>query len=163
MNTTPLQHAIIISSIIGSIMSHYDPALAADRKNPINEIRRRIKKYMFTRSRSNKKEFLEAVKYSDIVWRTSVNHFAKHNIKIDAVSTVIRLYDLYAHPLSRYANINEKQMEAYAYKSMLDDNDIEQSSYEVSDFILDQLATYTGIKRKKLNLLQRVKNESKVA
>jgi len=155
MNTTPLQNAIIISSVIGSLMSNYDVTLAADRKKPINEIRRRIKKFMFKRSRSNAKEFHEAIKLSDIAWRNSVNHFAEKNLKIDAVSTVIRLYDLYADVMSRYANIHDKQMEAYAYGSSLQNVDIEQASYEVSDYIIEQLSVFTGIKRKRLNLLKK--------
>jgi glycyl-tRNA synthetase beta subunit len=161
MKTTPLQNAIIISSIIGSIMSNYDPALAADRKKPINEIRRRIKKFMFTRSRSSVKEFYKAIAVANAVLKNAVNHFADKNIQIDAVSTVIRLYDLYADAMSRYANIHEKQMERYANGAY--SGDIELTSYEVSDYIIDQLSEVTGVKRQKLNLLQRVKNENKVA
>ena len=144
----------MLSSIIGSIMSNYDTKLADERKKPIDTIRKRIKKFMFQRSRKNEKEFLAAVKCADVVWRASVNHFAEHKIKIDAVSTVIRLYDLYADVLSRYVNLHEKQMEAYAYKAELNDTSIEHSSYEVSDYILDELSNYTGVKRKKLNLLK---------
>ena len=151
-NTTPLQNAIIISSIIGSIMSHYDPALAADRKKPINEIRRRIKKFMFSRSRSSAKEFHEAIAVANAAWENAVNHFADKNIKIDAVSTVIRLYDLYADAMSRYANIHEKQMERYANGAY--SGEIELTSYEVSDYILDQLSEVTGVKRRRLNLLK---------
>jgi len=153
-NTTPFQNAVIISSTIGSIMSNYDVTLANERKKPINEIRRRIKKFMFKRSRSNAKEFHEAIALSNVTWRNCVNHFAEKNIKIDAVSTVIRLYDLYGDVMSRYANIHDKQMEAYAYGSAILHVDIEQSSYEVSDYIIEQLSVYTGIKRKKLNLLK---------
>jgi len=156
-NTTQLQNAIMISSIIGSIMSNYDPAIAADRKKPINEIRRRIKKFMFKRSRSNKKELNEAISIADNAWKNCINHFAEQNIKIDAVSTVVRLYDLYADAMSKHANIHDKQMEAYALDAYT--GDIEMTSYEVSDYILDELSTYTGVKRRKLNLLQKVKNE----
>lgn len=152
--TTPLQHAIMLGTIIGSIMSNYNPYIADERKKPIETIRKRLKKFMFKRSRTNEKEFLGAVAFANIVWRKSVNHFAEQNIKIDAVSTIIRLYDLYAEPLSKYANIHEKQMEAYAYGSEMQDADIEQTSYEVSDYIIEQLSVFTGIKRKKLNLLK---------
>jgi len=156
--TTPLQNAIMISSIIGSIMSNYDPRVAADRKKPINEIRRRIKKFMYKRSRTNAKEYDEATMLANTVWKKSVNHFIDKQMKIDAVSTVIRLYDLYEDVVSKYANIHNKQMEAYAYGAY--SGDIELTSYEVSDYILDELSSITGVKRRKLNLLQKVKNES---
>ena len=157
--TTPLQNAIMISSIIGSIMSNYDPRVAADRKKPINEIRRRIKKFMYKRSRSNVKEFHEAIAVSDAAWKNCINHFIEQNIKIDAVSTVVRLYDLYADAMSKHANIHDKQMEAYALDAYT--GAIEMTSYEVSDYILDELSVVTGVKRRKLNLLQKVKNEDK--
>ena len=149
----------MISSIIGSIMSNYDPRVAADRKKPINEIRRRIKKFMYKRSRTNAKEFDEAIILANTVWKKSVNHFINKNMQIDAVSTVIRLYDLYEDAMSKHANIHDKQMEAYALDAYT--GDIEMTSYEVSDYILDELSTVTGVKRRKLNLLQKVKNEDK--
>jgi len=155
--TTPLQNAVMISSIIGSIMSNYDATLADERKKPINEIRKRIKKFMYKRSRSNKKEFYAAIALSDTAWRECINHFAKNNLQIETISTVIRLYDLYANTMSRYANIHDKQMEAYAYCSSIQNVDIEQTSYKVSDYIIEQLSVFTGIKRKKLNLLKGIK------
>jgi len=153
--TTPLQNAIMISSIIGSIMSNYDPKVASERKKPINEIRRRIKKFMYKRSRTNAKEFDEATILANIVWKKSVNHFIDKNMRIDAVSVAIRLYDLYADAMSKHANIHDKQMEAYAFDAY--SGDIEMTSYEVSDYILDELSSVTGVKRQKLNLLQKVK------
>jgi len=151
-NTTPLQNAIIISSIIGSIMSNYDNSVKEERTKPIAEIRRRIKKFMFRRSRSNAKEFHEAIAVANAAWQNAVNHFVGKGLKIDAVSTVIRLYDLYADAMSRYANIHEKQMERYANGAY--SGDIELTSYEVSDYILDQLSAVTGVKRRRLNLLK---------
>jgi hypothetical protein len=157
MKTTPLQNAIIVASIIGSIMAHYDPRLAADRKKPIDTIRKRVKKFLFRRSRISAKEFIECCAIADEAWQETVNHFVEKKISIDAVSTVIRLYWLYADALSKYANINDKQMEAYAYGGNIN-QEIEHASYEVSDYILDKLAHTTGIHRKKLNLLQKAED-----
>ncbi len=157
--TTPLQNAIIMSSIMGSILSSYDAKLAKDRRKPINTLRKRIHKFMFTRARTNKNEFLAAIKYSDKVWRECVNHFADKKISIESVSTLVRLYDLYEEPMSRYANINEKQMESFAKDTSMCDLSIETNSYEVADFILNKLSKYTDIKRRKLNLLSMVKDD----
>jgi len=145
--TTRLQNAIILSSIIGTILGNYDPKNRYDRHKAINTLRRRIAKFMFKRSRSNRKEFVQAIAYADKVWRDAVTHFEKQNLSIEAISTVIRLYDLYADVLSKYANINEKQVEAYAMSATGVSVDIEMTSYKVSDYILELLSDITGVKR----------------
>jgi hypothetical protein len=158
--TSPLQNAIMISSIIGSILSDYDNTLAKERKKPILVLRARVKKFMFTRSRSNRKEFLEAINCADIAWRTSMSHFAKYKLQIDAVSTVVKLHNLYEGPMSKYANIHEKQIEAFSRDI---ENEItlkiEMDSYEVADFLLDELSKFSGVKRIEL---QRIKLQGSI-
>ncbi len=146
--TTPLQNAMMLSSIIGSILSNYNPAVAKERAKPIQELRARLKKFMYVRSRSNQKEFLEAIKYADTAWRNSINYFAAQNLKIEAISTIVRLYDLYEEPLTKYANVRAKQIDAYA-AGITDDTTLEHetNSYEVADYIIEQLATFSGVKR----------------
>ena len=146
----------MMSSIIGSIMSNYNPAIAKERRKPINTIKQRVKKFMFTRSRSNAKEFEEAIAIANAVWVKAVNHFAEHGLKIDAVSTVVNLYGRYEESLSKHANINSKQIEAYSYNPVVGLS-IEEQSNLVSEYILDELALVTGVQRKKFNLLSRIK------
>lgn len=148
MVTTPLQNAIMLSSIIGSILSNYDPRESSDRRKPILELRARFKKFMFVRSASNKKEFLEALRFADAAWKKAIDHFVKYKLTIEAVSTIIRLYDLYEEPLTKYANVRAKQIDAYAAgiieKTTLE---LEQNSYEVADYITECLAEFSGIRR----------------
>ena len=110
---------------------------------------------MFTRSRTNKAEFLEAIRVSDAVWREALHHFEERKLTIDAVSTIVNLYNLYEQPLSKFANLHSKQIEAYSYNPHAS-LEIEQQSNEVSDYILDKLSDFTGIKRRALNLLKRI-------
>ena len=90
--TSPLQNAIMISSIIGSILSGYDNLVAKERKRPILVLRARIKKFMFVRSRSNTKVFLEAIKCADTAWQTSMTHFAKNKLQRLADAMLITLF-----------------------------------------------------------------------
>ena len=155
--TTPLHNAIIITSIIRSLLSSYD---AKDRKEnikPIQILRQRCKKFMTSRSRTNYKVFLESVKIGDAVWQDTINHFASKNLKIEVTSTVIRLYDLYEAELSKYASIHSKQIEALAiHQTDVTSKDIEHTSYEVADYLLEKLGAFTGKKRRKLNLFKKV-------
>ena len=152
---TDLQRAIIMGSIIGSLMSAYDPTKARERKKPISIIRARIKRAMFKRSRSNKKEFTEAIKVANEAWKTSVTHFLDDKITIETIATVMRLYDLYSVPLSRFFDLHEKQIQDFANGQ--DDFVFEEKSFEVADYIIDVLADETGIKREhKLSLRHRM-------
>lgn len=146
--TTPLQNAMMLGSIIGSILSNYDPKVARDRARPIQTLRARLKKFMYIRSRSNHKEFAEAVNYANIAWQKSINHFVEQKLKIEAISTIVRLYDLYEEPLTKYANVRAKQIEAYAM-GITEDTTLEHetNSYEVADYIIEQLAAFSGVRR----------------
>lgn len=147
-----LQKAIAVSSMIGSILANYDPKKASDRKKPIQVLKARIKKMMFKRSRSNKKEFIDAVTISDVIWRKAIEHFEKQNVTIEAVAITIRLYDLYEPQLSRFTNINERQIEAFARG--MDSHHYEDSSYIVADYLIEKLAPFTGAKRENSQELQ---------
>jgi hypothetical protein len=138
----------MLSSIIGSLLSNYDNSLAKERKKPILVLRARIKKLMFARSRSNNKEFLEALKCADSAWRSSMSYFVKDKLQIDAVATVVKLHNLYEEPLSKYANINEKQIEAFARDMEKEITlKIEMDSYRVAEYLLDELSKFSGIER----------------
>lgn len=136
----------MLGSIIGSIMANYNPEKAKERLKPIQVIKARLKKFMYQRSRTNPKDFAIATANAHIAWSNAVKHFANRNMSIEAISTVIRLYNFYDEPLSKYANINEKQMEAFA-NGLSDATTIvyEHNSYDVADFILKELEVFTGI------------------
>lgn len=153
IKTTPLQNAIMLASIIGSLLAIYDADMRNSKKT-VQILRARLKKFMFSRSRSNKREFLLAAKYSDFVWQSWINFFAEKKPTIEVVTTIGFLYSQYDVQLNRYANINDKQIEAFA--NGVEDKlslSLEQKSYEVADFLLDELAKFTGIKRKDLGSL----------
>ncbi|MDQ1268415.1 MAG: hypothetical protein QG567_1765 [Campylobacterota bacterium] len=156
IKTTPLQNAIIIASIMGSILSMYNYKVAKERTAAINTLRQRIKKFMYIRSRSNKNEFLRAVSYADMAWQTSIAHFVKHKFAIEAVATTLSIYSLYAEVIAKYANVREKQITAFA-RGMEEDIplEIEQNSYLVTDFLLDEIAKFTGVQRRKLNFIKK--------
>lgn len=158
--TTPLQNAMILGSIIGSILDGYNPAVAKERATPIQILRARLKKFMYTRSRSNKKEFLESVRLAHTAWSNSIDYFAEQKLSIEAISTIVRLYDLYEEPLTKYANVRAKQIDAYA-AGITEDTTLEHetNSYEVADYIIEQLAVFSGVRRvsKFKKVIQKVK------
>lgn len=143
--TTKLQNAIIAGSIIGSLLSNYNPN---ETNKNLKQIRADIKKMMYRRSRSNKKEFVEAIAIADKAWSDTINHFTKINeqMPIEALNSVMRLYNLYAEPLKRFANISEKKMEKLMFKiEERVSQEHENNSFEAIDFLLDRLSESTGV------------------
>lgn len=153
IKTNQTQNAIMLASIMGTLLSAYDRGSRVPRK-AVQTLRARLKKFMYSRSRRDKKKFLSAIKYSDIAWQGMISHFAKQKLETEVISTIICLYSLYAEQLSRYANVNEKQIDALVVGVV---NNIagstEKNSYEVANFLLDEIGKFTGIKPKKLDLL----------
>lgn len=161
IKTSPLQRAIMISSLIGNLLAEYNPAIQKDRAKAVDTLRGRVRKFMYIRSRSNKKEFLSALSYADRAWQNTMAHFAPQKQKLEIVATTIRLHAPYSEELSRYAGVHEKQIAAFAHGFENNiDLKIEQDSYEIADYLLNEIGEFT--ERKPQSLSKRLKiNSSK--
>lgn len=125
-----LQIAIVYSSIIGSMLNEFEKT-----KKPVEDMKRQVKKFMFRRSRTNRKEFYAAIEVGTNVWQRAIDHFAEQELKIDAFSTIVALWSSNADIFSRFVNLTEKRIEKF---SMLNDNDIldaELSGYKVAEYL----------------------------
>lgn len=133
-NMNNLQVSIIYSSIIGSLLSEFEQS-----KKPIEDMKRQVKKFMFKRSRTNKKEFQEAVKQGNKIWVNTIAHFEEAKLSIDVFSTVIALWSSQADLLARFVNLNENRIERF---SMLNDNDrldAEMDAYKVAEYLNNEI------------------------
>jgi hypothetical protein len=151
----PLQIAVVIASLMGTVLSIYDNSVASDRKKSILILRARIKKFMYSRSRSNSKEFLEASAIADLIWQDTINFYKGEKTAVDVVSVCMVIYDLYEDVLSHYANINSKQMGAFCRGIEFEDLmtlELESKSYQMGYFILDKFEKYSGIGRVRLRV-----------
>jgi hypothetical protein len=160
MKTTNLQNAIMLSSILGTLLSHYDVKNPKENKKPIQVLRSRLKKFLFKRNRSNPKLYKEAILLANDIWSAAFEYFKDDKTPIELVSTIIRLYDVYEEELSKFANIHNKQIEQFALSNNVT-RDCELNSYKVADYLIDKLSVHTDKKRRVLNLLTKVNNESK--
>ena len=127
---TQLQISIIYSSIIGSILSEFEQT-----KRPIEELKRQIKKFMFKRSRSNRKEFDEAIKAGNKIWIDAIDYFTKENLSIDAFAVIVACWSSHDDALAKHANLTQKRIDSF---SMLNDSErleAEMDAYRVSDYL----------------------------
>lgn len=149
IKTSPIQNAIIAASIMGNLLSFYDHRIKQERTKSSELLRSRVRKFLATKSKTNKNEFLKALSYSNFAWQKMIDVFVKNKTPIELATAVMRVYGLYSEQLNKYANINEKHMDSFASEMIGEITlEIEQSSYVVVDFLLDELAKFTGVKRK---------------
>jgi len=144
---TKLQTGIIVGSMIGAVINMYSLKESA---KPVNTLKKRIRQMMLKRSKSNPKEFEEAIKIADTIWRDAINEFEARKIKIVTSTTVLNFYTYYENELKKYVGITEKNIESFLLWSGYSTVELEATSYEVTDYILDKLEPYTSIKRKSL-------------
>jgi len=125
-----LQIAIIYSSMLGSILNEFDKSPRA-----VMEIRKRIKKFMYKRARSNNKEFTEAIKRGDSVWRETLEFFRKQELKIDSFALIVALWSSNSGTMEKFVNISQAKMDKFC---MLNDNDLlnaELDAYKVAEYL----------------------------
>ena len=131
---TNLQKAITYSSVIGSMLNEYEKTPAA-----IQDLKRQVKKFMFKRSRTNAKEFQEAIKKGNEIWIKAIDNFAEQNLKIDAFSTIVAVWSSQAELLARFANITEKRMDKFCILNDNDDLEAEQAGYRVAEYLNEHI------------------------
>lgn len=137
-----MQTAIIYASIIGTILNEYDHS---EQTNAINQIRSDVRKLMSSRSKSNHKEWHEAVMLADEAWKKAINHFVKHKLSIEAIRAVANIYAAAPDELKKYANITQKKIDKLERSAKEGTGfQIENNSHIVSDYLVATIRHMTG-------------------
>lgn len=130
-----VEKSIVASSLIGIIFTEYK-AGELDKAGEL--VRKRLAKYMRRRAKTNPKEFLIAIKITDTAWRETVNHFAEINMRIEAKSTIMEIFNYFEDGLSKYANVRDKHIENFMIQAT-DDAEAEFNSDKVVDYLVEKL------------------------
>ena len=136
----------MIASILGTLLSEYRD----ENTKLLNSLKKKVRIYMMQESIRAPREFNEAIKHTDIVWRDAINHFANDNLKIEAGTLIIKLYSVYDVFLRKNLKITDKQMEKFIIWHRYD-NSVENDTFKVADYLIDELAKITKVERKKIN------------
>lgn len=125
-----IQTAIIYSSMLGSILNEFEKSPKA-----IMDLKMQVKKFMFKRSRTNKKKFIEAIHEGQKVWNDAINHYAKQNMKIDSFAIIVALWSSQSELLSKFVNLTQKRIDRF---SLINDSELleaELDAYAVASYI----------------------------
>ena len=143
-----IQKSIIGASLMHTLFQEYK---AGELAKSGELVRKRVAKYMKQRARTNQRDFIDAIKFSDKAWRKTVLHFAKERKRIEAKSTIRAVYDYFQEELSKYANIREEHIEKFLIVGT-NDAEAEHNSQIVIDFLIECL----GMEKKKSALKSRL-------
>jgi len=138
---TNLQKAIAASTLIDNLFRTYK---AGELNSTGEKVRKKCAKFIRQRLKSNRQDFLAAVKKTDEAWEKTKNHFAKEKLKIEAKTTITAIYNYFAPEMQKHLKLTEKQMEQFSIISS-DDAEAEANSSTVIDYLVEQM----GIEKKK--------------
>lgn len=180
---TEVQRSIILVSMIGVILDEY----SGDEITPaIDELQQRCKRFMEKQSGvetvirrsafgrrtiehrvANPKrheQYLSCVATGDRIWNTAIDRYAKQNLKIDIISTVVALYGFDPDVLAKHAKIKPEMIDAYRMEGDAGSN-AKRAGAVVGGYMAELLAAEMGIKiNGRLRALKnKIENEQKGA
>jgi hypothetical protein len=136
-----VQKSLVGASLINTLFFEYK---CGELNSSGELVRKRIAKYMKQRSKTNRSDFIIAIKTTDTAWRDAINHFAKETLKIEAKSTIRAIYNYFSDELSKYANVRDEHIEKFLIMS-ISDAEAEHNSDIVIDYIISQI----GLEKRK--------------
>lgn len=161
---TEVQRAIILVSMIGTLLEEYKE----DELTPaIKELRDVCQRFMEKQSgvemeiqfdwrrnrvmkpRINKKRherFLEAVKIGDRIWQGGLDRYASQSVTIDAVSTIMALYEFAPEILHKHARLSRERIEAYRMSGTFGDEKYKRDGAVIGGYLTELLAKEMGMK-----------------
>lgn len=151
---TNKQKAIILTSMIGTILSEYDDT---ESTKAVQELKFVCQRFMFSQSGTVQlpfkgmriidakkyKNFLHSVMIGDRIWKNALDRYAKQSITIEAVSIVTALYEFDKNVLTHISN---RKMDAFKMEAKDGNEDCKRAGYVIGGFLRELLAKEMGIK-----------------
>lgn len=162
---TEVRRAIILTGFIGTLLTEYEedevtPVIRSlidactkftDKRSGVELVMVRGKfgaRTMTPRITDKKRhdEFLETMKIANTIWNAALDRYAKHSLKIDAISTVVALYKFAPEVLHKHVRIRKEQIEAYASEGNDGDEGNKTAGAVFGGYLVELLAAEMGIK-----------------
>jgi hypothetical protein len=162
---TEVRRAIILTGFIGTLLTEYKedeitPSIRTlidactkftDKRSGVELVMVRGKfggRIMTPRVTDKKRheQFLETMKIANTIWNSALERYAKHSLKIDAISTVVALYEFLPEVLHKHARIRKEQIDAYATEGNDGDEVNKTAGAVFGGYLTELLAAEMGIK-----------------
>lgn len=155
---TQLQQAIILVSIIGTILDEYRHE--DELTPPVRTLKFTCKRFMDQQSgvkvlpfrgakivdHGKYKRYMETIKVGDRLWQKALDRYAKQKLTIEAVSTIKALYDFAPDVLAKHAHISKRKITDYLDESKEGDVKLKTQGAVIGGYLIELLAAEMGIK-----------------
>lgn len=155
---TQIQRAIILVSIIGTILDEYrnQDELSA----PVRALKFACKRFMINQSGMREipfigkkitdarkyQQFAKTVMIGDKIWQKAIDRYASQSITIEATSLIRALYDFAPDLLAKYAHISSKKINDYMAEAIDGDEKCKRDGAVIGGYLTELLAEEMGIK-----------------
>lgn len=162
---TEVQRAIILVSMIGTILDEYKEDELTPAIKELRDVCQRFmdkqsgvetvlvigqfgKRSMQPRVTNPKRheQFLATIKIGDRIWQGALDRYAKQGIKIDAVATITALYTFAPNVLRKHARITQDRIDAYRAEGWDGDDRHKSAGAVIGGYLTELLASEMGIK-----------------
>lgn len=155
---TQLQQAIVLVSIIGTILDEYQekdeltPAVCTLKSTCTRfmNLQSGVKVIPFNGAKivdhGKYKRFMQTIKIGESIWRKALDRYAKQKLSIEAVSMIKALYDFTPEILAKHAHISHKKITDYLNESKEGDAKLKTQGAVIGGYLTELLAAEMGIK-----------------
>lgn len=155
MNKT--QQAIILTSIIGSVLDEYDDK---ESKGIISTLKHDCKRFMMAQSGTKTlpfigvkvvnsqahKRFYNSVMIGDRIWQKTINRYAKQGVTIEATSLIKAIYDFAPDVLAKHARISQRKIEMLLMTATDGNSTHKRDGAIIGGYLTELLAQEMGVK-----------------
>lgn len=155
---TQLQQAIILVSIIGTILNSYRDE--DELTPPVRTLKFTCKRFMDQQSgvkvtpfrgakivdHNKFKRYTDTIEIGNRIWQRALDRYAKQNVHIEAVSMIKALYDFAPDVLAKHAHISKRKITDYLNESKEGDDKLKTQGAVIGGYLIELLAAEMGIK-----------------
>lgn len=155
---TQLQQAIILVSIIGTILDEYQHK--DELTPPVRTLKFTCNRFMDQQSgvkvipfrgakivdHSKYKRYMATIKIGNRLWQKALDRYAKQKLTIEAVSMIKALYDFAPDVLAKHAHISKRKISDYLDESKDGDAKFKTQGAVIGGYLIELLAAEMGIK-----------------
>lgn len=154
---TKTQQAIILTSIIGSILDEYQDK---ESVGVISILKHDCKRFMMSQSGTKflpfvgarivnhklHEQFIRTVMIGDRIWKKTIDRYAKQGITIEATALIKAVFDFSPELMAKYVHISQKKIDALISGATDGDANHKRDGAIIGGYLTELLAQEMGLK-----------------
>jgi len=165
MKLTEVQRAIILINIIGTTLDEYSDIESTASISELKQVCRKFVEkqsgveFIKTRTKHGKittvpkvvnekryRQYYEMSQIGDRIWQSTIDKYAKQQLKIDAVAMIESIWLPNESILTKHARLNRSRIDAYRFEHEAGDRIARTDGTAIGGYLLELLAEEMGEK-----------------